>query len=238
MDERTCRICDDPITDRDFHPEGWKQRTCSITCLRTHWRLKTQRRLGTKTKTDKPCVVCGAPTGVSVGRGRDRLYCPACRWQTQCKVTYKWCLECGALFTAGGRRYSSVRCRECAADHKRKRANDRPVDPTLRTRRRQKLIAHVRALYPDCWICGEGIDLALDAQRDPLASCVDEVIPRKHGGSATEWANLAHAHRICNGKRGVKRVTSELREACLREVASIKEARRGDFPQEARPVAV
>jgi 5-methylcytosine-specific restriction endonuclease McrA len=98
--------------------------------------------------------------------------------------------------------------------------------------------ARVRALYPDCWICGEGIDLALDAQRDPLASCVDEVIPRKHGGSATEWANLAHAHRICNGKRGVKRVTSELREACLREVASIKEARRGDFPQEARPVAV
>ena len=52
-----------------------------------------------------------------------------------------------------------------------------------------------------------------------------------HAGSVTTRSPIGTSTRK-------KRVTSELREACLREVASIKEARRGDFPQEARPVAV
>ena len=84
----------------------------------------------------------------------------------------------------------------------------------LRTRRRHAILAHVRATQPDCHLCGLWIDQTLDAQRHPLASCVDELVPRAYGGSPTDPGNVAHAHRVCNGSRGTQPITPEVRERC------------------------
>lgn len=91
----------------------------------------------------------------------------------------------------------------------------------LRTRARRATIAHVRATQPNCHLCGYGIDLSRDSQRDPLASCVDELTPRACGGSATDLTNVAHAHRICNGSRGIKPITPDVRARCRALVESI-----------------
>lgn len=84
----------------------------------------------------------------------------------------------------------------------------------LKVRARRALIAHVRATQPNCHLCGLPIDLTRDAQRDPLASCVDELVPRSRGGSALDLTNVGHAHRICNGSRGAKPITPEVRARC------------------------
>lgn len=98
-----------------------------------------------------------------------------------------------------------------------------PRDPGLNGRPRQRLIAQVRAEEPNCHICQQPIDLARDKQTDPLGSVVDEVIPRSLGGSPADRANVRHAHRLCNGIRGVQDITPPLRLACRRAV----EARQG-----------
>ena len=92
---------------------------------------------------------------------------------------------------------------------------------SLRTRARRATIAHVRKTQPDCHLCGYPIDLTLDAQRHPLASSVDEVHLRSRGGSATDLTNVAHAHRICNGSRGIKPITPDVRARCRALVESI-----------------
>lgn len=94
---------------------------------------------------------------------------------------------------------------------------------SLKGRPRRRAIAQVRASEPDCWLCGFGIDLTLDAQVDPMGSSVDEIIPRWRGGSTTDRENLRHAHRICNSTRGGRTVTVEL----LRELRTLAAAQLG-----------
>ena len=86
--------------------------------------------------------------------------------------------------------------------------------PELNSHARRKLVAHVRATQPDCHLCGYPIRLDLDAQRHPLASCVDELVPRSHGGSPVDPGNVAHAHRLCNGLRCTEPITPALRRRC------------------------
>ena len=88
----------------------------------------------------------------------------------------------------------------------------------MATQGRRRIIAQVRAEEPYCWLCGYPIDLARDAQRDPLGSVVDEVIPRSRGGSPLDRANVRHAMRLCNGIRGTKPVTPELQARCREAV--------------------
>ena len=90
----------------------------------------------------------------------------------------------------------------------------RSRDIQMGTRRRRKVLAHIRATQPNCHLCGYPIDTRLDPQRHPLASCGDEILPRAYGGSAQDYANVAHAHRLCNGIRGVKPLTQDLHNKC------------------------
>ncbi|MBQ9005344.1 MAG: HNH endonuclease [Atopobiaceae bacterium] len=63
-----------------------------------------------------------------------------------------------------------------------------------------------------CHICGRPIDLSLprsyvdpaDGRRKPAPWSleVDEIVPVSLGGSPTDPANVAPAHRICNQRRG------------------------------------
>lgn len=90
------------------------------------------------------------------------------------------------------------------------------VDPSkrqLKTQARAQVVAHVRATQPDCWLCGYPINLAVPA-RTPLASTVDEIIPRSRGGSATDLANTRHAHLTCNATRGNRAPTPAVLAAC------------------------
>ncbi len=84
----------------------------------------------------------------------------------------------------------------------------------LRSHSRRKLLAYIRSTQPNCHLCGRLIDLGLDAQRHPLASCGDELVPRSRGGSPIDAGNVAHAHRLCNGIRGAKPITPALRQRC------------------------
>jgi len=86
--------------------------------------------------------------------------------------------------------------------------------PGLAGHRRRLAIAQVRASQPNCHLCQLPIDQSLDRQRHPLGSVVDEVLPRSHGGSAVDPANLRHAHRLCNGSRGTKPITVAVRVRC------------------------
>ncbi len=102
-----------------------------------------------------------------------------------------------------------------------KRRRRGPVDPQLNTQARRRVLAHIRATEPNCHLCGYPINLGLDRQRHPLASCGDEVIPRKHGGSATDPANVRHSHRICNGVRATHPPTPEIKRRCRDAVERI-----------------
>lgn len=95
---------------------------------------------------------------------------------------------------------------------------------TLKGHRRRQVLAHHRATGAPCNLCGLPIDLSLDPQRHPLASCVDELVPRKHGGDPLDLTNTAHTHRLCNGKRGTKPITEQLRAECRRAVLAQLEA--------------
>lgn len=91
-------------------------------------------------------------------------------------------------------------------------------DPALNGRPRQRLLAQVRDEEPNCHLCGRPIDLTLDTQRHPLASCVDELVPRSLGGSAIDRSNCRHAHRLCNEIRGIQGVTPTLHAVCRARV--------------------
>ena len=94
-------------------------------------------------------------------------------------------------------------------------AANTPRDPALNGHRRRMACADVRATQPTCHLCGEWVDLTLDRQWHPLASCIDELLPRSLGGSATDPTNLGHAHRCCNGSRhNTWPITPEVRQRC------------------------
>jgi 5-methylcytosine-specific restriction endonuclease McrA len=88
------------------------------------------------------------------------------------------------------------------------------MDPQLNTQARRRACAMVRDTQSHCWLCGYPINLNLNAQTHPLGSTVDEIIPRSHGGSTTDQANLGHAHRVCNTSRGNRPVTQAIVHRC------------------------
>jgi 5-methylcytosine-specific restriction endonuclease McrA len=91
-------------------------------------------------------------------------------------------------------------------------------DPQLNTRRYRNLKAQVRAEEPDCWLCGQPIDLTLDAQVHPLGSTIDHVIPRS-SPAFEPWMNtdrqsVRHAHRQCNNARQANSPTHTPSSSC------------------------
>jgi 5-methylcytosine-specific restriction endonuclease McrA len=83
--------------------------------------------------------------------------------------------------------------------------------PELSGRPRRTVCAQVRREEPNCWLCGLPIDLSLPRwpKPHPMSSVIDEVIPRsKHPRgayfAAHDRANMRHAHRECNGRRGAR----------------------------------
>lgn len=98
-----------------------------------------------------------------------------------------------------------------------------PPDPDagLTTRARRRVMAQVRAEERLCHLCGWPVDLTLDRQRHPLGSCGDELIPRADGGDPEDRANVRHAHRLCNGIRGRRPITTAIRIRCRTAVAEL-----------------
>ena len=88
------------------------------------------------------------------------------------------------------------------------------MSTSLKGRPRRTAIAHVRAQGQPCWLCGYPIDQSLNAETHKMGSTVDERIPRSQGGSTTDHANLAHAHRMCNSIRKDRAVTPDVRAEC------------------------
>ena len=66
---------------------------------------------------------------------------------------------------------------------------------------RRKVRRWLAAQGLPCHICGRPIDYGLPAG-DPMSFEVDELVPVSRGGSPTDRANVAPAHRICNERRG------------------------------------
>lgn len=71
--------------------------------------------------------------------------------------------------------------------------------------RRRALAKRVKAMCAPCWMCGLPIDATRKAG-DPLAFELDELVPVSKGGSPTDPANVAGAHRCCNQWRGNRSV--------------------------------
>ena len=68
---------------------------------------------------------------------------------------------------------------------------------------RRKVRAWLKDQGRPCHICGGAIDYSLPAGH-PMSFEVDEIVPVSRGGSPTDPANVAPAHRICNERRGNK----------------------------------
>lgn len=90
-----------------------------------------------------------------------------------------------------------------------------PLDPRS-GRPRLRVTRALRAQQLPCHLCGNPIDYSLDSERHPLAFTVDELIPISppFHGDPLDPANLAPAHRVCNGSRGVKPITPAVRRQC------------------------
>lgn len=120
------------------------------------------------------------------------------------------CADCKILFVKSSRQRQL--CPGCRTLRRRKwqdgKAQARRGQFNPRAGRpRTRAVSQVRARNEPCHLCGFPIDLTRDRIRDPLGSTIDELIPISRGGSATDPVNLRHAHRICNGSRGVKDIT-------------------------------
>lgn len=57
---------------------------------------------------------------------------------------------------------------------------------------------------PNCWLCGEPIDMTLKFP-EPMSPSVDHIIPHALGGT-NERSNLRSAHLDCNRRRQTKDV--------------------------------
>ncbi|MCI1318896.1 MAG: hypothetical protein LKG38_06115 [Atopobiaceae bacterium] len=82
---------------------------------------------------------------------------------------------------------------------------------------RRQAVAWLRAQGRPCWICEAfgrpaTIDYTLPA-RHPMSFECDELVPVSCGGSPTDHANLAAAHRRCNEWRGNRSVAWVLAQA-------------------------
>lgn len=67
---------------------------------------------------------------------------------------------------------------------------------------RRKVMAWLKAQELPCHICGQPIDYTITDPHDPRHFECDELLPVSLGGSATDKANVAAAHRFCNEWRG------------------------------------
>lgn len=95
-------------------------------------------------------------------------------------------------------------------------------DPNLSSKPRARACAEVRRTQPwTCAICGLPIPRDVDPQRSRLAHTVDEIIPRSHGGSATDSANLQPAHLLCNSTRSNGPLTPELARRCRSAIIAL-----------------
>ena len=83
--------------------------------------------------------------------------------------------------------------------------------------RRRSLSARVRAMGMPCHLCGLPIDYSLPAGH-PLSYELDEIVPVSRGGSPTDPANVAPAHRCCNQWRGNR---SMARVSAVRDAARV-----------------
>ena len=70
---------------------------------------------------------------------------------------------------------------------------------------RRKLRAWLKAQGLPCHLCGGAIDYSLPAGH-PMSFEVDEIVPVSCGGDPLDRANVAPAHRICNERRGNRRI--------------------------------
>ena len=90
-------------------------------------------------------------------------------------------------------------------------------DPNLYGRPRRRALAECEDRYPyRCHLCGQPIDPTLDRVRHPLAWTADELIPRRHGGSAYDVELMRPAHRCCNSARQDRPLSDEVYAACRR----------------------
>jgi len=94
-----------------------------------------------------------------------------------------------------------------------------PSDTRLGGRPRTRLVAQVRAEEPNCWLCGNPINLTLNRRSDPWGSVIDEYADeqrtcRANGADPHDRSHTHHAHRWCNGSRGTKPPTMEVRNRC------------------------
>ena len=95
-------------------------------------------------------------------------------------------------------------------------------DSRLGGRPRARINAQVRARtdHPLCPMCGHPINRLAKrtGRRHPLASVVDEWVPRSKGGPVT-LANCVEMHSACNAiKSDHWPITTELRDRCTDEV--------------------
>ena len=105
-----------------------------------------------------------------------------------------------------------------------KAANVRQSNGHRRRRLRKRVLAH----YSTCHLCDEPVNKALH-HLHPLAPEVDEITPVSHGGDPLAWGNVQLAHRICNQRRGDKRITNQLR-------AELRRQRQQDRTTDTQPV--
>lgn len=84
---------------------------------------------------------------------------------------------------------------------------------------RRKAVAWLRAQGRPCWICQAfgrpaSIDYSLPAGHPGSFEC-DELVPVSRGGSPTDHANLAAAHRACNEWRSDRSVAWVMEQAAM-----------------------
>ena len=61
----------------------------------------------------------------------------------------------------------------------------------------------IMAIQNVCGICGRPVDKALKAP-DPMAPCIDHIIPVAKGGHPSDISNLQLAHWTCNRQKSDK----------------------------------
>lgn len=218
MAERTCRICGVPIPPTSGSDlSHLRYSCCSVPCVRAHWRLKSQEQDGTVTKTDKPCAMCGEPTGVQNGPGRDRKFCsrscsdryrysvnPTSSYQpvTESPILIPDCVDCGAAHVTRPH-INRRRCLPCHEIHLRHKKRSSGARYRARKRNaRTEVFANVDVYERDGWrcgLCGKRIDKRLVFPH-PRSVSLDHIVPLSCGGEHS-MANTQASHLDCNNRK-------------------------------------